>query len=497
MQRDDLFDPPHIYYGGHPSASGETAVWDGSNSMTHHQQHPLVASVSTTPRNANFASVARNEWRSGTAVTQSLEELRTHNIRVVTAQSRVDVAGSQYTAYLIQLPDQSIVEHRYSDFYKLQALIQPYAIVPFPSKTSVTDLWNQRWAPQKYEEWVAQRVIQLDMWLVQIMQLQQQQQLPEHVQDAIHAFLYEPTPLPCHQNNNISSSSQWNNPIAFTLGSCVRQATKTIQLLTTSKDHSIPADLLQAAQGICVLTVAKAGLVVSGRIGTGLVVAKLSDNNNNNNWSAPCAIGTVGLGWGAQLGGNVTEYLVILTSSKAVQDLVASQVTLGAELGIAVGPVGRCADSHLQTGDWTIHPAYAYAHSQGLFVGMSLEGSVVATRHDVNSKFYGRQVTPSELLMQSGPKAAEPLYEALHMALQTPIPQGAFRPSQLFSPNKVNPESPLRSTYHLTNGHAAIHPVDGSAYGDDCGGSGTWHQSGSIRPAPSITHAAPWAFAGT
>jgi Las17-binding protein actin regulator len=65
----------------------------------------------------------------------------------------------------------------------------------------------------------------------------------------------------------------------------------------------------------------------------------------------------------------------------------STRLQLGAELGVAVGPVGRGANSHLQTGDWTVHPAYAYAISHGLFVGMSLEGSVLRVRDDVKPCF--------------------------------------------------------------------------------------------------------------
>lgn len=82
--------------------------------------------------------------------------------------------------------------------------------------------------------------------------------------------------------------------------------------------------------------------------------------------------------------------MVIFTSDSAVRDLVQQSTTLqvGAELSAAMGPMGRSANSHLQTGDWTLHTAYAYAHSQGLFAGVSLEGSVWQVRHDVNAKFY-------------------------------------------------------------------------------------------------------------
>jgi hypothetical protein len=100
-----------------------------------------------------------------------------------------------------------------------------------------------------------------------------------------------------------------------------------------------------------------------------------------------------------------------------------------------------------QTGDWTLHPAYAYAHSQGLFVGMSLEGSVVTVRNDVNYKFYGGVCEAKDLLRQSGPKAAEPLYNAIQNALSVTIPEGSFRPTRFFSPEKLVSNSPCGNRY--------------------------------------------------
>ena len=115
-----------------------------------------------------------------------------------------------------------------------------------------------------------------------------------------------------------------------------------------------------------------------------------------------------------------------------------------------LGPVGRTGSSQVSASntDWAVYPAYSYAHSQGLFVGMSLEGSVLSTRHDVNAKFYGHKYTPTQILDLPPPKAAEPLYQALDQAVQTKIPDGAFRPSQLFQ------ESPAAE-------HASSNPVGG------------------------------------
>jgi len=94
------------------------------------------------------------------------------------------------------------------------------------------------------------------------------------------------------------------------------------------------------------------------------------------------------------------------------------QIALGAELGVALGPVGRSAGGDMHLGDGGIAPVYTYSHSKGLFAGISLEGTLIATRSDMNENFYGRPVEAEDLLNGSipTPRAAQPLYDALHTA---------------------------------------------------------------------------------
>ena len=132
------------------------------------------------------------------------------------------------------------------------------------------------------------------------------------------------------------------NPLGFTLGSEIRKATYTISNMCgishLSNDRSVPLDLLHQAKGIAFLTVAKAGVIVSGRIGTGLVVGRWKGGG----WSPPSAIGTIGMGWGAQIGGDITSYLIILNSEAALNSFSGqAQLSIGGEFDVAVGPVGR------------------------------------------------------------------------------------------------------------------------------------------------------------
>lgn len=90
-------------------------------------------------------------------------------------------------------------------------------------------------------------------------------------------------------------------------------------------------------------------------------------------------------------------------------------MSLGTELSLSVGPVGRTASTDIRAGDGGVTAAFSYAHSKGVFIGVSIEAATVVTRKDTNRDFYGRKVSADELLLGNfpPPKAAEPLYNAL------------------------------------------------------------------------------------
>jgi lipid-binding SYLF domain-containing protein len=171
-----------------------------------------------------------------------------------------------------------------------------------------------------------------------------------------------------------------------------------------------------------------------------------------------------GMGWGMLAGGDITQYLVVLTTQEAVEALLSGTVQLGTEVGVAVGPVGRGTkiDASASNKGWALHPAYSYAHSKGFFVGISLEGSILSSRHDVNAKFYGRSgLTPDQVLDLPRPRAAEPLYKALDHALATEIPEDGFRPSQLFQDKDLGGcHGPGLAGVNDSEGRGWVAPVD-------------------------------------
>lgn len=181
----------------------------------------------------------------------------------------------------------------------------------------------------------------------------------------------------------------------------------------TSPGVRIPARLMEQARGVAVMTVIKTGFGLAGvEFGTGLVVGRQADNR----WSAPSAIGTAGLSWGALVGAQVSDHVFLLMTDDAVDLLFQNgSAQLGADVGVAVGPLGRALEADLGAAPGKVAPIYTYSLSKGLYAGISLDGKVIVTRDNVNEKFYGRKVSGREILAGTvpHPPAAQPLYEAL------------------------------------------------------------------------------------
>src|SRR5215469_14309277 len=188
----------------------------------------------------------------------------------------------------------------------------------------------------------------------------------------------------------------------------VSECAAIVQDFSRIAERSIPPLVVQSAKGIAILRVLKGGFVVSGRIGEGLVIARLPDGG----WSGPSAIGTGGAGFGFQVGGQVTEFVIILNTQAAVDAFAhGGNVEFGGALSVAVGPVGRTAEAAVLP----VAAVYTYSRSQGLFAGASLEGTALVEQSDKNAAYYHRRVTPEQILRGrvAPPASAAPLIAAL------------------------------------------------------------------------------------
>lgn len=123
---------------------------------------------------------------------------------------------------------------------------------------------------------------------------------------------------------------------------------------------------------------------MSVRAGTGLVIARLPSGD----WSAPSAIGTGGMGFGGQAGAEVTEFILVLNSRAAIRQFMsAGSITLGGNMSVALGPIGRNAEgSGSLNSKGKLAAMYSYSKTKGVFAGISVEGSAIVERQDCNVK---------------------------------------------------------------------------------------------------------------
>ncbi|TFK86653.1 DUF500-domain-containing protein [Polyporus arcularius HHB13444] len=202
-------------------------------------------------------------------------------------------------------------------------------------------------------------------------------------------------------------------------------------------DGVIPRTVLENAKGFAIFTIFKAGFLFSARAGSGVVIAKLDDGT----WSAPSAIGTAGLGVGGQAGAEMTDFLVVLNSRSAVKSFMsAGSLTLGGNLSVAIGPLGRNgeASGSLNTSG-KVAAMYSYSKTRGLFGGVSIEGSVIVERQDANAQAYHADVSAKQLLSGAipPPEWASPLIKTLEAC--TGLPGGRRWVEELHSNRPRDP----------------------------------------------------------
>jgi len=166
-----------------------------------------------------------------------------------------------------------------------------------------------------------------------------------------------------------------------------------------------------------------------GKAGSGIVIARLQDGS----WSAPSCIATGGLGWGLQIGADITDFVVVLNSEDAVKAFtLGGNVTIGGNISASAGPIGT--GGSLQAGLAHPAPMFSYSKSKGLFAGLSLEGTVLIERKDANRDFYGSSV-PARDILGGGvppPEVASKLYEIIEAAEgldETGLPDAAYIPT--------------------------------------------------------------------
>ncbi|MGB7439023.1 MAG: lipid-binding SYLF domain-containing protein [Candidatus Acidiferrum sp.] len=186
-----------------------------------------------------------------------------------------------------------------------------------------------------------------------------------------------------------------------------------VEILNVPDD--IPADLLDKAECVIVLpSVMKAAFIVGGSYGRGVMTCR-SGKEFSGPWSAPSMMALEGGSVGFQIGGEATDFVLLVMNKRGADSILTSQVKLGGDVAAAAGPKGR--DAAASTDVTMRAEILSYSRSRGLFAGVSLEGSTLRPDNDGNERLYGKGTTAKEIVINSkvhSPASAKLLLSTLN-----------------------------------------------------------------------------------
>jgi lipid-binding SYLF domain-containing protein len=178
---------------------------------------------------------------------------------------------------------------------------------------------------------------------------------------------------------------------------------------------NIPEDLVDKADCIIVFpSVLKAAFVIGGSYGRGAMTCR-SGEHFTGPWSAPTMMALEGGSFGLQLGGQATDFVLLVMNPRGAHSILSSKVKLGGDASVAAGPLGRTANAST---DVTMRAeVLSYSRNRGLFAGLSLEGSTVRPDNDGNERIYGKKVEAESIVFKGAvavPSAAQKMVAYLN-----------------------------------------------------------------------------------
>lgn len=174
------------------------------------------------------------------------------------------------------------------------------------------------------------------------------------------------------------------------------RSSQVLKEVVRISDNTIPLSLLE--KSVCIATfpdVIRGGFVFGARFGSGLVSCRTPGG-----WSQPSYLKMAGGSWGLQIGLASVDMVLIFVSKNALDRLSVNNFTLGGDVSVAVGPVGR--DIQAGTDYQLSSEVYSYSRSRGLFGGLILEGASIMVDTEANNQLYSSDPTASEILATDG-----------------------------------------------------------------------------------------------
>jgi len=175
-------------------------------------------------------------------------------------------------------------------------------------------------------------------------------------------------------------------------------STKVLNEIMTTPDKGIPNEVLDGAKCIAVVPhLIKGGFVFGAKHGRGVATCRTSDGK----WSAPSFFTVTGGSWGAQIGVEGVDLVMMIMNDKGMQQLLNSKFQIGGDASAAAGPVGRHASAGT---DWKLNTEIlTYSRARGAFAGISLEGAAITQDSNAIEAMYGKALTPRAILTGTVP----------------------------------------------------------------------------------------------
>jgi SH3 domain-containing YSC84-like protein 1 len=185
--------------------------------------------------------------------------------------------------------------------------------------------------------------------------------------------------------------------------SIVDKANGTLTELMNNAHYSWLHLSLKTAKGVVIFPqVLKAGYIVGGSGGTGVLLVR---NSVDGTWSEPAFYTLGSVTFGLQIGAEAAEVVMVAVNQKAIDSLLKSSVKLGGDSSVAIGPIGGGAKGALSIPEVKAD-FVSYSRTKGLYAGFNLEGAVLNVRDGLNDSYYGKNVSPKDILLRRAVGAA-------------------------------------------------------------------------------------------
>ena len=194
----------------------------------------------------------------------------------------------------------------------------------------------------------------------------------------------------------------------------LKSSATVLNEIMATPDKSIPEDLLTKCACVAVIpSMKKGGFIFGGRYGRGAVSCR--KNGGTGEWGPPSMIKLTGGSFGLLAGGAAVDVVMLVMNLDGINSLIKNQFTLGGDASVAAGPVGRASSA--ETDAYMKAKILSYSRSQGVFVGLELNGAVMKQDRDANQVLYGKVVGAKDLLFDATepvPKDAQDFIQTLN-----------------------------------------------------------------------------------